>query len=120
MQGDLGRGHAQEMACPGRGVSRWHCGIAATTADVAGVVEETKCWLQRAVEGTFWCPCILPPKSGKALERHDTELALQLYSRPDLSSFVIYMYIHFNFGGRGEYGMLRTWVGGEIRVTRGH
>lgn len=39
------------------------CGIVATTADVTGVGEETKCWLQRVVEGTLWYPWILPEKS---------------------------------------------------------
>lgn len=60
--GRLGRGCAQEMACLG-GVSRCHCGIAATTADVTGVGEETKCWLQRVVEGTLWCPRFFQKKS---------------------------------------------------------
>lgn len=68
---------------------------------------ETTCWLQRLVEGTLWYSWVLPEKSGETLEKPGTELAFQLYSRPNST-----------FGRRGKYGVLGTRVGSEIGVTR--
>lgn len=68
----------------------------ANIADMTGVGQETKPWLWLGVEGSLWYPWVLPKKAGKTLERHGTELTLQLYSRPNLISLIRYMYIYLN------------------------